>query len=302
MNNKENNQLEISLHYYFEDKGLHQLDAIIHNKCEKYFLMALKQLFSYYHDCPIDVRIHKEGGFIDEYLPQIKDWLFDENIRDTINNLLSAFGGYYFSKKTNRLTDIKTRSEILADFKSQIREGSLSESEAMILVSKDRILKKLMKAFFKELKNESRATAIEFKHYISNQQHDSHLLDIKDSIRDNSVGFKRITQYRVNDEFFDSMREAVKRCFEIFIKDHPNMTAESIINAWLSLGIKVPNFIEDEATFNRRANRSKDTNSDVFTLNNGEHIYTSNHYSFKNFCSFMDKVNAKNWGIHIDII
>lgn len=303
MNYKENNQIEISLHYYLDEKELHQVDAFIRNKCEKQLLMALQRLISYYSDdpCPIDVRVHKEGGLLDEYIIPLMNWLSDENVRLVLSNLLSAFLTYYFTKRANRAVENKARVETLVLIKKHLKEGSITESEAMTLIGDDRKLKKIMKEFFKTLKGEKRVTAIGFAHYIPSQQPDSQLLERKDFNQNFSDGLRPINYYLVNGEEYRSMRGAVKRCFEIFIDNNPAMTAEDIINAWLSLGINVPNLIEDEATFARRASRTKDPYSDKLILKNGEHIYTSNHYNSERFYSFMEKVNAQKWGIHIDI-
>lgn len=300
MDNKENSQLEISLHYYLEDKGLHQMNAFIRNKCEKHLLMALKQLFSYYRDCPIDVRVHKEGGLIDDYI-LLLNMLSDGTVQYIFNTLITAFATYYFTKRTNRLTDAKERLDLLEDIKSSIKKGSLSKDQAMLLVGSDRKLKKLMNDFFKELENEQRATAIELTYRIPCQEPKSELLDLKDSDY-NFNGSRNITKYIVNDEEYLTMRGAVKRCFEIYIEGHPDMTAEEIVNVWLSLRIQVSNLVENERSFHSRTSRTKFTYSDEFVLNNGERIYTSNHYSFKSFCSFMDKVNKQNWGIRIKIM
>ena len=302
MDNKENNQLEISLHYYLEDERLHQMDAFVRNKCEKHLLEALKQLFSFYRNYPIDVCVHKEGGLIDEYLPQIANLLTDEKTQEVLKILLSAYGGYYFNKMINRVTDIKNRLEILKLIKSQLKEGVLTERDAMILVSNDKKLKRIMENFFSTLNKEKRAISIGFTHRIPDQQPDYYLLDLKDSNQNYSDGSQKIVKYRVNNDVYRSMRAAVKRSFEIFIEQYPDMTAEDIINAWSALGIKVSNLIEDETTFHSRVARLKDTYSDEFTLKNGEHIYTTNHYSFERFCSFMEKVNEQDWGIRIDIM
>ncbi len=303
MNYKENGQIEISLHYYLSDAKRHQVDAFIRNKCEKQLLMALQRLVSFFSDYPypIDVRVHKEGGLIDDYIIQLFNWLSDVNTQDVLKTLLTIFGTYYFTKKINIVADIKNRLEALDQIKSRLKEGSINESEVMTLISSDRKLKKIMQDFFRTLKSEERVTSIGFTHCIPSQKPDSHFLERTDFDKYFSDGPRQISYYLVNGEEYRSMRAAVKRCFEIFIDNNPAMTAEDIINAWLSLGINVPNLIEDETTFARRASRTKDPYSDKLILKNGEHIYTSNHYNSERFYSFMEKVNAQNWGIHIDI-
>lgn len=61
-------ELEIKLHYKLQEESVHQMDAKVHNECERQFLLALEALKTYTGDYHVEVRVPQNGGIIDEFL------------------------------------------------------------------------------------------------------------------------------------------------------------------------------------------------------------------------------------------
>lgn len=51
--------IELHLHYILQTEGVHQMDAKVHNECEKQFLLALDALKAYTGDFHVEVKVPK---------------------------------------------------------------------------------------------------------------------------------------------------------------------------------------------------------------------------------------------------
>lgn len=51
---KSSKELELHLHYVLQQEGIHQMDAKVHNECEKQFLLALDALKAYTGDFHVE--------------------------------------------------------------------------------------------------------------------------------------------------------------------------------------------------------------------------------------------------------
>ena len=85
---------------------------------------------------------------------------------------------------------------------------------------------------------------------------------------------------------------------------NPDMSANDVIRTWLSLNVKVPNFIETIQMYNERTAGSSDsvlrTRYKTVEMPNGETLYVSNQYNVERINDLISKVNAQPWGIHIE--
>lgn len=93
--------------------------------------------------------------------------------------------------------------------------------------------------------------------------------------------------------------EAIK----LYSLSHPSLPASTIIKIWSALNIKhIPHLIESEQDFERREQNSKDAKfrdkAKKITINN-ETVYISNQFNPERIKEFIQKVNAKDWGINI---
>ena len=129
------------------------MDAKIHNECERKFLSALENLKNYTGDFNIDVAVPNEGGFIDEFIINI----LDIKVSNAVQIILSAFITFYFTKKINVRDDILKGIDIM----EKIKNGSLTEDEAMTLVAKDKKLKKLISDYYKTAEKDSQLKSVE---------------------------------------------------------------------------------------------------------------------------------------------
>lgn len=145
-------ELEIKLHYKLKEEGVHQMDAKVHNECEHQFLLALEALKTYTGDYHIEVRVPQNGGIIDEFIVFI-----NPDISDFIKIILTAFFTYYFTKRLNKKEDILRSLEII----EKIKEQKLTKEEALIVVSNDTKLRKIVSNYYKSAEKEPQITMIE---------------------------------------------------------------------------------------------------------------------------------------------
>ena len=91
----------------------------------------------------------------------------------------------------------------------------------------------------------------------------------------------------------------------IYVKNHPDSTAQDIVDAWKNLNARVT-FVISSDDYETKSNESKDGNFenryDAINLQNGEKIYVCNQVSFRSINDLMSKVNAQDWGIKIEKI
>lgn len=144
--------IELHLHYVLQQEGVHQMDAKVHNECEKQFLSALDVLKSYTGDFHVEVKVPTEGGVVDEFIIHLLP-----NGNEVVFTILSALITYYFTKKSSKRDNILKGIDIV----EKIKSGSLTEEEAMQLVANDRKLKKIISNYYSSVEREPRVIQIE---------------------------------------------------------------------------------------------------------------------------------------------
>ena len=157
---KQNIQFALEFHYEFYDDSIHVMDARSFNFCELQLLKAIEELQKYVGEAKIEVGIEKraEGSLIETIILTL------ENLSESkaFIALLTAFLTYFFTKKRSKLEDMNKRLEIL----DKIKKADLTKEEALALIGKDPILKKLISSYYNRLaeQNEVKSVAVKGKH------------------------------------------------------------------------------------------------------------------------------------------
>lgn len=139
--------IEFNIHYIFYDETCKQMDAKVHNECERQLLLAIDYLKLYCdEDIYINVKSVKDGSIIDVLAISIL-CLKGSSILKTF---FEALVDYLFNKKKNKLDDINNRLDILEKIKKQ----KLTKEEAIAIIKGDSRLKKCINAYYKSAKKE----------------------------------------------------------------------------------------------------------------------------------------------------
>ena len=147
---EEENIASISLHYYMQEEGVHEMDAFVHNKCERQLLNIINYLSKQYGiEVKVDIEAKEEGGIKDKIIVIAESALFlllAEKVLDMVFNLDRAY-----------LDNTKTRFEIA----EMIKNSSFTEEEVNALVEQDEELIKFSSSYFKNLSKDDTVTRVE---------------------------------------------------------------------------------------------------------------------------------------------
>ena len=114
---------------------------------------------------------------------------------------------------------------------------------------------------------------------------------------------KDFSKYAINGTGSFSKGKVVHEAMKIFVEQHSEMTGVEIMNAWLAMGVNMPNLVETQALFEDRAARSKDARvrekAKEVRLPNGEIIFVSNQFNPERMADFISKINVQDWNISI---
>lgn len=94
---EEENIASISLHYYMQEEGVHEMDAFVHNKCERQLLNIINYLSKQYGiEVKVDIEAKEEGGIKDKIIVIAESALFfsfgGERIRHSIKSRQGLYG------------------------------------------------------------------------------------------------------------------------------------------------------------------------------------------------------------------
>ena len=232
------NYFKIHLHYILSEDDMHQMDANVHNECERQFLLALDVLKQdYIGDFIVDVRVPQNGGFIDELvIPNLPGFL-----SPLLGSLLSSVIELFFSNRPSRLENIKNRFDIL----EKIKSGKYSEEEVRYLVQSDRKLKRIVNKFYEAAKNELTIERIEASLYtedrlISKERIVREGFPIKLPIKVNIVQLPEETfRFNINDKR-TPQRQIAAKLIQDFVSINRKMNAMQIIKIWSPLSSVPP--------------------------------------------------------------
>ncbi|MDY6205426.1 MAG: hypothetical protein SPI30_01555 [Prevotella sp.] len=138
----EENTFEFQIHYYLNEESLHQMDAKVHNECERQLLNAFDIVKAYTGEFSIEVACKEEGGLIDTLI--LKGVALGGNVAGKI---FDAIIQKFFTSEQIRLVNIQSRLDII----KKIKTDDLSEEEALLLVDNDPKLTKIVSNYFKSL-------------------------------------------------------------------------------------------------------------------------------------------------------
>ena len=151
---EKNIQFSLEFHYEFYDDSIHVMDARSFNFCELQLLKAIEELQKYVGEAKIEVGIEKrtEGSLIETIIVTL------ENLSESkaFIALLTAFLTYFFTKKRSKLEDVNKRLEIL----EKIKKADLTKEEALALIGKDPILKKLISSYYNRLAEQNEVKSV----------------------------------------------------------------------------------------------------------------------------------------------
>lgn len=120
---------------------------------------------------------------------------------------------------------------------------------------------------------------------------------------DNSTT-KDFSKYSLNGNGSYSKGGIVYEAVKLYAENNPELTAQQIVETWLSLSINITNLIETNEMWNRRKEQTRDSKfeskSKVLTLHDGEIIHISNQFNVNRIQDFINRVNAQDWNIRIE--
>ena len=160
--NEEVKILTISLHYYLQEEGVHEMDALVHNICERQLLNMIYYL-SKQCDCDVkvDIDAKEEGGIKDMIKVFAKSAAFLILFEKGIDLM--------FNPDKNYLDNTKTRIEIA----EKIKNLQFTEEEVEALVGEDDALKKFTSSYYNRLSKEDKVVKVETTLTNNNDVNDS---------------------------------------------------------------------------------------------------------------------------------
>ena len=121
-----------------------------------------------------------------------------------------------------------------------------------------------------------------------------------------SLDGKDRSRYSINGQGSFNKRKLALECVKLYSESHPNLSAIELVDVWMALNLLRTNFIETSEAHAARAEAAKnDTHFEKryypFNLpqNNGT-VYINNQFKVESINDFIEKVNAQDWGIHIE--
>ena len=93
-------------------------------------------------------------------------------------------------------------------------------------------------------------------------------------------------------------------CVRLYASMHPESTIQEIVDIWQNLGVKhVKHLVETEEAHTQRGLETKDDKfkykAKELILPQGGKVFVSNQFNVERIASFIEKVNAQDWGIYI---
>lgn len=115
------------------------------------------------------------------------------------------------------------------------------------------------------------------------------------------------SKYSINHEGRYDKRSLVRNTITIFIRQHSELPDDEIISKWKSLNV-FNKFVLTESEYNRELDSSSDRSGrqsrffDFELPNSHTHMYVYNQFNVGSIEVFISKVNAQDWGIHLEKI
>ncbi|MGL5683114.1 MAG: hypothetical protein ACRDDZ_08725 [Marinifilaceae bacterium] len=148
----ENKYIEIELHYFLAEVGIHFMDAKLHNEAEAYLIKAINRLNKYLEDdIEIVILPREEGGLIDNFRILIHNAQVHKFVWLIIGAMITA----YFSGES----ELDRANKKMALLKS-LQDCNLSLAQAQAIVGDDKELNNLLSNYYRAVSKEERVTRI----------------------------------------------------------------------------------------------------------------------------------------------
>lgn len=139
----------------------------------------------------------------------------------------------------------------------------------------------------------------------NNQNVDDGSLE-NDGVNANPASGRDHSRYSINGQGSFNKRKLALECVKIYSSKHSELTAKEIADVFLGLNLMLSGFIELRDEHLARAASVNDSQFErryyELTLPNDEIIFINNQFTVERINDFIEKVNAQNWGIHIEKI
>ena len=117
---------------------------------------------------------------------------------------------------------------------------------------------------------------------------------------------KDYSRYKLNGNGSYRKAEVVIEAVKKYVNDHPEESAEMIAESWKKLANVTPPIVETSSAYISRKSQTSDPNFDKraqeLRLLNGEYIYVRKGFNPQLITGFINEINKKPWGIHIEKI
>lgn len=153
--------VELNVHYFLLEEGVHQMNAKIFNECQKQLILALEAYSSNSTEVQVDVIARAEGGVIDgliiKFLSDVAYDLFKDKIKGIIQKIIKYFFANDFQNK--RMSDMDV-AQIWAEYKPLIEQGIITKEEIEIIAKGNEKLVQLVSNYYKKIIDEQAIVAI----------------------------------------------------------------------------------------------------------------------------------------------
>ena len=132
--------VELNVHYFLSEEGVHQMNAKTFNECQKQLILALEAFGSNSTEVQVDVIARGEGGVIDGFIIKF--------ISDVVYDL-----------QNKRMSDAEV-AQIWAEYKPLLEQGIMTKEEVEIIAKGNDKLVQLVSNYYKKILEEQTIVAI----------------------------------------------------------------------------------------------------------------------------------------------
>lgn len=130
--------------------------------------------------------------------------------------------------------------------------------------------------------------------------------DDEEDMDTSSTSQRDYSRYKLNGNGKYGKAEVVIEAVKKYVNDHSEESAETIAESWKELANVTPPIIETNSAYTSRKSQTSDPNFDKrskeLRLPNGESIYVRKGYNPQLITEFINEINKKPWGVHIEKI
>ena len=232
-------------------------------------------------------------------------WQFVENINDLIGDKISSEDkklGYFFCKTKDGIISAET---FVGKVIFYLWNDVFKDYDFCDQVFKDADGNKLtLDKFYTAEGNNSKVVEEKVKLFLKNLKLQPIETDGEEDTISESTEYESnrdMTRYAINGEGNYPKRLLAKELIERFVKMHPELNADSVIEQWKPLS-NVTRFVESDIEHEQRTEDGK-KRAQVVTCSNGTHVWVATHgWVPDTVNALIDNVSSKEWGLRIETI